>query len=237
MMMGFRDWWDAGAYRRSLSRAQRPQFSAQDLARDSYFSQSGQDKWVIETLRPGVFVDIGAHDGVSFSNTYALERLGWTGLAVEPIPEAYARLVANRRCATLCGCIGAPAGRRRFRRVEGYAEMLSGLVADCDPRHETRIAGEVAREGGAVREIEVECYDIHAALAAHGLPRVDYLSIDVEGGEAAILRSIDFTRVDIAIIGVENNYDDPAAWRVLTRSGYALHSKVGADEFYVRRQK
>lgn len=225
-------------YQRDFDRALKPRFSPEESANSPYVSQSGQDKWVVETLFPGktdgVFVDIGAHDGVSFSNTYALERLGWTGLAVEPIPEVFERLAANRSCATLRGCIGAPPGKRRFRRVRGYAEMLSGLIDDYDPRHEARIARETAAQGGEIEEIEVDCFDFHAALATHAITRVDYLSVDVEGAELAILTSIDFGCVDVRVIGVENNYNDPGVWRLLRRKGFALHARVGADEFYVR---
>jgi hypothetical protein len=60
------------------------------------YAACGQDVLVAALLgnqRNGVFVDIGANDGVSISNSlYFEERLGWTGLAVEPLPGAYARL-------------------------------------------------------------------------------------------------------------------------------------------------
>lgn len=225
-------------YRRDLERALKPNYSVGELRSAGYCSQAGQDKWVVETLLPtksnAVFVDIGAHDGVSFSNTCALERLGWTGLAVEPIPEVFEKLERNRRCSTLRGCIGDPPGKRRFRRVRGYAEMLSGLVEDYDPRHLARIARETETLGGEIEEIEVDCFNFHEALAARGIISVDYLSVDVEGAELAILQSIDFKRVDIDIIGVENNYNQSGVWRLLTREGFALHSLVGADEFYRR---
>lgn len=230
---------ESGRYGRERNRAPAPEFNSEELAREGYCSQSGQDKWVAETLLPGktdgVFVDIGAHDGVSFSNTYALEKLGWSGLAVEPIPEIFERLAANRNCALLNACIGDPPGRRRFRRVRGYAEMLSGLVDDCDPRHEARIARETAAQGGEIEEVEVDCVDFATALAGHDILSVDYLSVDVEGAELAILRTIDFDRFDIRVIGVENNYADPGAWRLLTKAGFTLHSRVGADEFYLRK--
>ena len=49
-----------------------------------YKSQIGQDKYFIENInmnrRDLYFVDIGAHNGVTFSNTYCLEKyLDWNG--------------------------------------------------------------------------------------------------------------------------------------------------------------
>ena len=202
-----------------------------------YYSQYGQDKLISTTLLPGVvngtFVDIGAHDGITFSNTYFLERLGWTGLAVEPIPEVFAQLKANRNCICENGCVGAPAGKRRFRRITGYSEMLSGLVNEYDPRHEERISRTIRERGGAFDEIEVICFDFNDLCTKHNLNRIDYLSIDVEGGELPIIRSIDFSRFDIRVIGVENNYSDDSVSSHLQKQGFTFHSHAG-DDFFVK---
>lgn len=51
-----------------------------------YYSQVGQDRWVINYFGEnykGFFIDIGAYDGISISNTYALEKLGWKGICVD----------------------------------------------------------------------------------------------------------------------------------------------------------
>jgi FkbM family methyltransferase len=213
----------------------QPRFQPEGL--NGYFSQCGQDKWIAETLLPGkrngIFVDIGAHDGVTFSNTLFLEKnLGWTGLAVEPIPEVFDKLKLNRQCTVINGCVGSPPGKRKFRRVSGYAEMLSGLVDEYDPRHEERIQQETAAKGGSIHEIEVDCFDLNSLLMDHQITSVDYLNIDVEGSEFSIIKSIDFGRIRIKIIGVENNYKDKKAEIFLRKKGYKLHSRVG-DDFYI----
>ncbi len=62
-----------------------------------YVSQCGQDKFLIENLfkgkKNGIFVEIGAFDGIKYSNTYNLEvDYGWAGLCIEPIPEQFENL-------------------------------------------------------------------------------------------------------------------------------------------------
>jgi hypothetical protein len=52
--------------------------------------------------------------------------------------------------------------------------------------------------------------------------KVDYLSIDTEGGESKILRSIDLERYDVRVISVENAYKDPAIPDYLRGFGYRL---------------
>src|SRR5688572_19238087 len=64
----------------------------------AFYSQVGQDKWVIETMFPGesrgFFLDVGSADGVQLSNTKALEERGWTGICVDPFPKN----MAGRSC-------------------------------------------------------------------------------------------------------------------------------------------
>ncbi len=226
-------------YKRMATGVAQLDFPPTQLKAEGYFSQCGQDKWLIESclpgLRGGVFVDIGAHDGVSFSNTCYLERqMGWTGVAVEPMPEIFARLNENRSCIKVNGCIAAQPGIAKFQQISGYAEMLSGLTAQYDPRHLARIRREVAAHGGQVQEITVQCYQLNALLAEQAITHVDYLNVDVEGAEYAILRSIDWTALDIRVCGIENNYRDYRIPAWMHRHGYTWVATLG-DEFYVKR--
>ena len=216
----------------------RPEFSREQLDREGYRSQYGQDKWVVETLLPrtakGVFVDVGAHDGVSFSNTCYLEqKLNWTGVAVEPMPEVFAKLEQNRHCHKLQCAVGAASGTAQFTVLSGYAEMLSGLTATYDPRHLHRIEREQAEHGGAVQTISVQVLTLSEVLDRFQLQHVDYLNIDTEGAELALLQNFPFERYDIRVIGVENNYQDGRIPDLLTRHGYRFHSILG-DEFYIK---
>lgn len=108
-----------------------------------YYGQCAQDKLLFEHYfwgkKEGVFVDIGAHNGVTYSNSYFFEKLGWKGLCVEPIPECYQQLVKNRKCVTVQGCVTDFTGKGEFVRIKSPVvglEMLSGLL---------RKSGEVCR--------------------------------------------------------------------------------------------
>jgi FkbM family methyltransferase len=231
--------YEAWRYRRLARGARHREWQPEALRAEGYASQCGQDKVVVEEffpgLRGGVFVDIGAHDGVSFSNTLYLEReLGWGGIAVEPMPEVFERLERNRGCIKVQGCISAATGTAKFRRITGYAEMLSGLVGNYDPRHLERIQREIAAQGGSYEELTVRCFRLNDLLEEYRLAEVHYLNVDVEGAELDILRSIDFSAVRIHVCGIENNYRDPRIPELMHARGYDLAAVVG-DEFYVRR--
>jgi FkbM family methyltransferase len=204
-----------------------------------YYSQMGQDQFIYERFfkqkRNGIFVDIGAHDGESFSNTKFLEKyLGWSGICVEPIPEIYERLKSNRSCTCIQGCITEKSGPVAFARVHGYSEMLSGVVSNYHPSHINRINAEINTHGGKIEAITVKGYNLTQLLLDHNIRHVDYLSLDIEGGELAILKSIDFKQIEIDVIDVENNYQEDFN-QFLSPLGYEKVAEIGCDEIFQRK--
>lgn len=212
----------------------------EDVQAEGFFSQFGQDQYVVETLFPakrgGFFVDIGAHDGVSGSNTCYFERnLGWSGLCIEPIPEVFDQLKENRECDLICGCIAAEKGSAKFLRITGPGEVLSGLEINSPPEHRAWVRNEVARLGGSIVELEVSCLRFNDLIAERRVSQIDYLSIDTEGAELDILRTIDFQACPIQVLDIENNYHGDHLIELLDPLGYELVAMVGCDEIYVHR--
>lgn len=204
-------------------------------------SQLGQDKIVDEYLhrkRGGVFVDIGAYDGVTISNTLMLEtERDWTGICIEPLPDIFAELRKNRRCVCVQACIGNREEREvEFLAVESdayWTRMLSGVLSEYDPRHLARVDDELSAYGGSKGVIRVPMRHLHGLLHEHGIGNVDYLSIDTEGSELLILRSTILSAIGNPCITIENNYNDPAIDAALRQQGYRLHLIIEWDRFYV----
>lgn len=201
------------------------------------YGARGQDIYVAGLLgrpRHGTFVDIGANDGVTISNTLYFEKeLGWNGLAIEPIPVAYEKLKANRNCHTLNACISDREGKAEFLEVEGRAQMLSGLLTKYDKQHLRRINRTVKRLGGSVKTTEVECLRIGTALSRFNIDRIDFLSLDTEGGELGILQDMDFDTIPVRAISVENNYFTFAIRDYLGPYGFKHMGTIGVDEIYL----
>ena len=227
--------------RRTLTRTRNRLFLIKRYPkRDEFFSQYGQDMFIVEQLfrgmRGGFFVDIGASDGITLSNTYYLERnLGWTGICFEPNPAAYEKLRQNRKCLCINGAVSNQKGQGRLLRIDGYSEMLSGLLDKYDPMHLVRIEKELREHGGKREEIMVRCYDLNEVLADNGVTHVDYLSIDTEGSEFDILKSVDFEQATYKTISVEDNYGDDRIEKHLKAKRFKLVAIIGTDEIYVRR--
>lgn len=179
-----------------------------------YYSQYQQDKYLEESIfkghKNGFFVDVGAHDGVTINNTLFFEKeRGWTGVNVEPIQSVYDKLVDNRpSCINLNCAISAEEGEQNFICNEGYTEMLSGLEGHYDDRHHQRNDHEIQQTGGSKRIIKVQTKRLETVFDEYNIKHINYLSIDVEGAEYSVIKSINFNKVFIDVIEFENNYDD-----------------------------
>lgn len=208
-----------------------------------YYSQWEQDKWLNENIfknkKNGVFVDIGAHDGVTLSNTYFYEKeLEWTGLCIEPIPKIYQKLCKNRKAICVHGCVYDRNGTITFRCLEGYTEMLSGIEETYNNRHNERVNREIEQHGGKRKTMDVPCYRLEKLLSDNNITHVDYLSIDTEGSEMQVLNSIDFDNVTIDVIEVEVNYRDEEEkfTEFFDKKGYKLIAVLTCDNIYVRKE-
>lgn len=206
-----------------------------------YFSQCGQDEYLDQTIfqgyRRGVFVEVGAWDGVCFSNTAFFEReRGWTGLAIEPLPDRYQQLVAQRTCDTLNVAISDVEGEAEFLSISGSTSMLSGLVSTYNPRHVARIDRETAELGTTKTTLRVPTRRLDSIFREKGLTRIHYLSIDVEGAEFQCLRSIDFNAVYIDVIGFEDNYPETTGpiLEYLKARGYTELATAPGERFLIR---
>ncbi|MDR1636657.1 MAG: FkbM family methyltransferase [Treponema sp.] len=180
--------------------------------------------------REGFFLDIGAYDGKTYSNTYALEQMGWKGVCLEPLPDAFARLRQNRRCDCYNLAMSDTSGEAAdFIRAAGV-ETLSGLESEMAPAHKDWII----REQGTVERIKVKTITFGDLMGRYpGISRVDFFSLDVEGAEMSILESIDFSAYRFGLITVENSGETPGEDERLKgfmrEKGYGVLLDVGLD--------
>ena len=211
------------------------------LESHNYYSQYRQDKLIHETyfqgVKNGVFVDIGAYDGIILSNTLFFEKeLGWTGLCIEPIPEVFAQLKENRTCKCIQGCISNLCKNELLFRAASSSvctEMLSGLAKTYDPVRYQILTHEVNKTGGNLQILHVYCFLVNDLLKNNNIPHVNFLSINTAGGEYEIIESIDYDRFTIDVISVDDSYDDPRFIPFLERKGFKLERKSGPDLLFV----
>ena len=179
-----------------------------------YYSQDMQDKFLEENVfkshKNGIYVDVGAHDGKTINNTlYFSKNHGWKGINIEPIKSVYDKLIVNRpndiniNCA-VCNCDG----ETDFILNTGYTEMLSGIKNNYDYRHLSRLQFQNKQSNSKTNIIKVNTKKLETIFNENNITHVNYLSIDVEGAEFEVIKSINFDKVFIDVIGFENNYND-----------------------------
>lgn len=201
------------------------------------YSQFGQDVFLADFFqqkRKGIFVDIGAHDGITLSNTYMFEKiLGWHGWCFEPNPAVFQKLIKNRSCECHEIAIGDYDGMGDFKIVTGYAEMLSGLQDNYSNQHLNRIKNEINQFGGIEENLEVHVCTLKSVL--HKDTEIDYLSIDTEGGELKIILDI-LKTFKPKIISMEANYRDEidAATTAMLENKYSLINQLDVDLIFKR---
>lgn len=206
-----------------------------------YHSQYKQDQWLNENVfknkRNGFFVDVGAHDGESGSNSlFFEEHLGWKGICIEPIPKIFDKLRLRRKCFVVNGCAYDTDGTVEFNRIDGHAEMLSGVKQDYRPEHRQRIERELNHYGGCQKTLTSDSYRLETLFDAYDIKHVDYLSIDTEGTEMNVLKGINFDKVNIDVIEAEVNYpqDQQLIDQFLTAKGYRFLTVLTCDVVYTK---
>jgi FkbM family methyltransferase len=202
-----------------------------------YYSQFNQDEFVYENYfkerTDGIFVDIGAYDGVIGSNSLFFENLGWQGVCIEPNPEIFKKLQELRKCKCVPYAISDKSETARFFQIkEGGPATLSGLVDEYSQQAIARINKEVNQEDQNFDYIDVECKTFESIVK---YKHIDYLSLDTEGNELKILQSIDYSEYFIDVITVENNDYDQKFIDFLTQKGYQFVTRLGCDEVFKRK--
>lgn len=210
-----------------------------DQPHPRYFSQHGQDLFVDNFIfrgrRDGFFVDVGAYDGVTYSNTCFLEReLGWRGICFEANPRAHAKLAAPRKCTAVNAGVGAEERSLDFLSLPSDGEMGSGFLDFFPPEQQRdEWVAEMCRRGGVLSEVKI--VDFNHALQAHACERIDYLSIDTEGADFEVLKALDLARFRVEVVDIENNFFGDEICVYMDAQGYELRAVLGTDEIYQRR--
>jgi FkbM family methyltransferase len=162
---------------------------------------------------PGFFVELGGHDGINQSNTLYLERRGWRGILIEPVPEAYRRCRRNRPLAEVvnAACVAPDhEGATIDMTGVGLMSIVNGSRGSQAEDEAWIARGETLQQ---IRRhaVRVPAMTLSSILDSCDCGRIDLLSLDVEGFELQVLRGLDLTRHRPAYMLVEDSGTDGVA--------------------------
>lgn len=159
----------------------------------------------------GTLLDIGANDGVTFSNSRALLEKGWYGVLVEPSIKAFTELSENNSHLNTQlhnVAIGEYCGLADFYEsgplvTENDHSLVSTMKIEETARWLTVSKPEHKIVGYEKKQVPV--IDFRQLISNSGCTTFDFITIDVEGMELEILRQMDLKKLNCKLICIEYN--------------------------------
>jgi hypothetical protein len=196
------------------------------------FSQHGEEEIISKYLSAdkGVYVDIGSGKPKEISNTYALYKIGWRGVLVEPFIRYHEAIQSKRPEDKLC--IKAITGRVGTVGMLDTASLDTIIGKDYEEKK--------VNSGGILHQsYGVDCYTMKEFLEEYPeVKNADFASIDIETGEEALFKCCDFNVFKPTLMCVEyqmRGVDYRPKWEYLLTPYYEPKELLGGNAFYLRK--
>ena len=171
------------------------------------YSQNNEEEVILNYFqeKKGHFLDLGANDGITLSNTHQLALNGWSGVCVEPAPTAFNKLKNLYKDNSSIECLEVAVGEKNgimtlYDSNEHLGKGDTSLLS-------TLIPSEIDRWKGTQKfnPIEVKVINVEKLMETVKNNNFDFISIDCEGVDYEILKNIDFNKIDCKLVCVETN--------------------------------
>lgn len=219
-----------GRLRTTLSRIRAMVYDFNDIYATKSYSQEGEDmvlQRIFAGKECGFYVDVGAHHPRRFSNTYLFYKRGWQGINIEPNPDAMRAFQSDRkRDQNLKFGISERAETLTYYYFDEPA--LNSFDAELVNWRLANTPYKVVRTS----DIPVERLD---HILSNYLPagvEIDFLSIDVEGLDLAVLKSNDwklFRPKCVLVEALETSLEETIRsdiYLFMKKQGYELFAKT-----------
>lgn len=213
--------------------------TARRLLQGKYFSLNQLDRKLEKYVDydDGYFVELGANDGVTQSNSLYFEKhRNWRGLLVEPAPQNFLKCRQNRssRDSIYCAACVSFDYDQEFVRI-AYSNLMSTAVSmesDIqDPRAHAKLGDQFLGNGETVFEFGAVARTLNSLLLDARAPKlIDFLSLDVEGAELEVLKGVDHQVFRFKYILVECR-DFPRLNAYLENQDYRFAEKLSGQDY------
>lgn len=199
-----------------------------------FYGQCGEDQIVFEkyfhTKRNGIFLEMGALDGVTYSNTKFFEdTLDWSGILIEPIPQYYEKCRIARPRSLIYNCIVSSSTEPMDIYVNGAVSSVKDYTTQeyYDGWHKDK----------DIRTIRVPCRRLDDILHNANISFIDFWSLDVEGSEYEVLKTMDWD-IPVKVLCMEvsgGQYSEmnEACRDILRQNGYTFDGFAAHNELWI----
>jgi FkbM family methyltransferase len=195
----------------------------------NWYSQYGEDALLAEIFdsTTGLCVEVGANDGIRYSNTKHFEEIGWQCILIEPTPHLCNKIRENRKCILFECAASSAEGEMTLHIAEGH-DLFSSLES-C-----STMAEELGRHQATIKSVSVRVRPLDIMLTEAVVKSIDFVSIDVEGHEMAVLGGFDLNRWRPRVVLIEDKSDlhVTEVERHMTQHGYRRFYRSGGNDWY-----
>lgn len=188
--------------------------------------------------RNGFFIEAGANDGQTQSNTLLLEEeYGWNGILIEPILDLYLnclrRRIAGRNVYINAALVSDENSGKSIQMI--YTPACNGLLSVVDDYRAMELMKRTSERGVLV---DVAALSLNVILdglkqSINGLSTPDLLVLDVEGYESEALKGLDLDRHPIEYLLVEEL--SPNGIQQMLEPRYEMIRKFGEHDYLYKR--
>jgi FkbM family methyltransferase len=161
------------------------------------YSQNNEESIILDYFKDftGEFIDIGANDGKTFSNTRGLAERGWKGVLVEPSPQAFEKLKSlydgHKGFYLYPFAVTDHNGKKMLQESGSLCSASDiGLVSTFHDHEKARFSKSVR-----YTPVEVKAFRWKTFLNRLRIKEFDFVSMDCEGDELNILPEMDLSKV------------------------------------------
>lgn len=208
----------------------------------NFYSQYGEDYVMFKFFkekRNGICIDIGAMDGIRFSNSYIFSsQLNWKTICVEP-HNFYFNILLSKRPEINCYKINAAVSFEEKKKSTFYSNFR-GSLSTLDKNLENHFAKNYGKYFNGFKEQEIDVitinYIVEKYLKENEKNTIDFISIDVEGTEVDVLKGMDIEKYGPTVFVIEKNNADEIS-DYLIKFGYFHVADTGCNGYYVKKEE
>lgn len=206
-----------------------------------FHGQKGEDYVIFEKFFinkfNGIFIELGAMDGNIYSNTKFFEdTLNWTGILIEPNPYLFKKLIKNRKnCKNYNNLISNTNKTIEFTNFEKSSVSYINNTAPKNHINKYKNSKKSFYKNQKIETLYLKSKRLQDIIEDSGFSKIDFLSLDVEGHEFEVLKSIDFSKTTIHVILVEvldDNKNNNKIKKFLCENNYIFYGKHSRNEIY-----
>ena len=196
------------------------------------YSQQLEDIYLFNELSPPKrflknmhLVEVGAFDGIRYSNTIMLEKkFQLKTILIEPEPSNYKKILKNRPKST---CLNYAISHKEELVKFICGGAVGGIISKMSKDHKKSFSSSFGKE------IEILALPLSKVIKENSVKEIYLLSIDCEGGDLDVIKSINFEEIFIHIIIVEISHNKYEIEELITANGFHLKRNLFGNQIWV----